>query len=247
MNNYFKFTLDDNKTIIDIFNFKSDARISPFAPEWDYFLAESQIDNIDFSKIAEYFLKKEDELLKLPTTMKGGIVDGYTGLGENSLTARYSEYNAFQFENELVELKELRKEIFNRYCGLMSILKLKRNKVWYQSWCNIIRKGEKMTPHIHSTSPYCYLGAHVTIQCNDTSTVYIEPINQINEPPSYTSPNKVGKLTIFQQNIPHYTTEHKSDKERITIAFDFGIDEEYNLRDSASKRNMLLFDDGEIL
>jgi hypothetical protein len=247
MNNYCKFKSDDNKTIIDIFNFKSDARISPFAPEWDYFLAESQINNIDFSKIAEFLLKKEDALLKLPITIKTGIVDGYTGLGENSLTARYSEYNVFQFENELVELKELKKEIFNRYCGLMSILKIKRNKVWYQSWCNIIRKGEKMTPHIHSTSPYCYLSAHVTIQCNDTSTVYINPINQINEPETYNSPNKVGKLNIFQTHIPHYTTEHKSDKERITIALDFNIDEEYKLKNNARKRNMLLFDVGEIL
>jgi hypothetical protein len=232
--------------IINRFNFKSPPRISPFAPEWDYFLAESPIENIDYEKIANFFLNKEQELLDLPTTNRNNIVDGYTGLGENSLTSRYSEYNVFQFEDELPELTKLRQEIFNRYCGLLQLLEVKRDKVWYQSWCNIVRKGEHMKPHLHNVSPYCYLGAHVCIQCDNTSTVYINPINQINDPFTYDSPNKVGKLTIFQQNIPHYTTEHKSDKERITIAFDFYIDEDYNLRDENTKKNILLFDTGEI-
>jgi hypothetical protein len=231
--------------VLDRFLFKSLPRISPFAPEWEYFLVESAIENIDYVKIANYFLNKEQELLKLPVTIKSDTVDGYTGLGANSLTSRYSHYNVFQFENELPELTKLRQEIFNRYCEMLSLLGIKRDKIWFQSWCNIVRKGEYIKPHLHSVSPYCYLGAHVTIQCDGTSTVYINPINQINDPEIYDSPNKVGKLTIFQQNIPHYTTEHKSDKERITIAFDFYIDEEYNQKDENSRKNLLLFDSGE--
>ena len=231
--------------VIDRFYFKSEPRISPFAPEWEYFLAESQIENVDFSKIAKFFLDKEDSLLKLPTTWKDGIVDGYTGLGEHSLTSRYSQYNVFQFEEKLVELQKLRKEIFDRYCALLYILNVKRTKIWFSSWCNIIRNGEQMKPHLHSTTPYCYLGGHVTIQCNGTSTVYINPINQINDPEVFDSKNKVGKLTLFQQNIPHYTTEHKSDEERITIAFDLYIDAEYQILKDEYKRNILLFDSGE--
>ena len=34
------------------------------------------------------------------------------------------------------------------------------------------------------------------------------------------SKNEIGKIILFQSNIPHYTTVHKSEKERITIAFD---------------------------
>ena len=229
---------------VDRFYFRSKPKVSPFAPEWNYFLAESQIDNVNFSRISEYFLRKESELLQLPITTKMGVNDGYTGLGNNSLTSRYSHYNVFQFENDLVELKQLRQEIFDRYCALMYLLGIERKKVWFQSWCNIMRKGEQIQPHIHNVNSYCYLGAHVNIQCDKTSTIYINPINQINDPEIYESPNEVGKLTIFQQNIPHYTTVQQSDRERITIAFDFFIDEEYNLTSDKGKRNLMLFDEG---
>lgn len=229
---------------IDRFYFRSKPRVSPFAPEWNYFLAESQIDNVNFDIIAKYFLMKENELLQLPVSIKKGVNDGYTGLGNDSLTSRYAHYNVFQFEDELTELKLLRKEIYDRYCALMYLLGVERKKVWFQSWCNIIRNGEQIQPHIHNVNRYCYLGAHVNVQCNNTSTIYINPINQINDPETYESINKVGKLTIFQQNIPHYTSIHQVDEERITIAFDFLIEEEYQLTNDENKKNLLLFDRG---
>ena len=34
------------------------------------------------------------------------------------------------------------------------------------------------------------------------------------------SKNKVGKLTLFPNHIPHFTNTHNADNERITIAFD---------------------------
>ena len=68
------------------------------------------------------------------------------------------------------------------------------------------------------------LGGHICVQCDDTSTHYINPINQINDPMTYESKNDVGKVSIFPNNIPHYTDIQKSDKERITIAFDLMIE-----------------------
>jgi hypothetical protein len=62
------------------------------------------------------------------------------------------------------------------------------------------------------------------VQCNKTSTVYINPINQLNEPEIHDSPNQVGKITLFQNNIPHYTTKHTGDIERISLAFDIIIE-----------------------
>ena len=41
---------------------------------------------------------------------------------------------------------------------------------------------------------------------------------------TYESKNDVGKVSIFPNNIPHYTDIQKSDKERITIAFDLMIE-----------------------
>ena len=83
-----------------------------------------------------------------------------------------------------------------------------------------MRKGEKIKPHIHGIDPTTYLGGHICVQCDDTSTHYLNPINQINDPLTYESTNEVGKITLFQNNIPHYTDMHDSDKERVTIAFD---------------------------
>ena len=34
------------------------------------------------------------------------------------------------------------------------------------------------------------------------------------------SKNKVGKITLFPNHIPHFTNTHNDDSERITIAFD---------------------------
>ena len=45
-------------------------------------------------------------------------------------------------------------------------------------------------------------------------------MNQINDPETYKSKNEVGKITLFQNCIPHYTDIHQDEKERITIAFD---------------------------
>ena len=64
---------------------------------------------------------------------------------------------------------------------------------------------------------------HFYFCLDDTYTYYINPINQINDPEIYDSKNQVGKITLFQNNIPHFTNEHKIKKERITIAFDLSL------------------------
>ena len=74
--------------------------------------------------------------------------------------------------------------------------------------------------HLHGVHPNIYLGGHVCVQADDTSTFYINTPNQINEPSSYQSKNEVGKLTLFQNFIAHYTNKNNSKSERITIAFD---------------------------
>ena len=61
------------------------------------------------------------------------------------------------------------------------------------------------------------------VQCSNTSTIYINPVNQINDPEEYISINEVGKITLFQNCIPHYTTKHEDDTERISIAFDLFV------------------------
>jgi hypothetical protein len=206
-----------------IINFKSNPKNNFFAPDWNYFIAEELIKNVDFKKLSNYFLNKRKELLKLNNTIKENkISDGYTGLGKDSTTARFNKYNVFSFKNK--DIDKLKKNILKSYEKFLKCFNLSLpNKLYIQSWVNIMNKNEKINKHIHDTSPDCYLGGHVCVQVSDTSTYYINPINQINDPEIYQSKNQVGKITLFQNNIPHFTDEHKNDKERITIAFDLSL------------------------
>jgi hypothetical protein len=205
-----------------IINFKSKSRNNFFAPEWNYFLGEDFIKDINFKNLSNFFLKKKIEILNLSLTKEKKIVDGYTGLGENSTTSRFNKYNVFSWKNK--DIDKLKKNILHFHKKFLNFFKIKLPKELYiQCWVNIMKKGEKINPHLHSADPDCYLGGHICIQVNQTSTYYINPINQINDPEIYKSENKIGKITLFQNNIPHYSDEHKYDEERITVAFDLSL------------------------
>ena len=47
----------------------------------------------------------------------------------------------------------------------------------------------------------CYLSGHLNVQVNDTSTVYMSPINQLNDPQVIDIKNKVGDMTLFPSYI----------------------------------------------
>tara|TARA_B100000035_G_scaffold138712_1_gene118244 strand:- start:283 stop:921 length:639 start_codon:yes stop_codon:yes gene_type:complete len=198
-------------------SFKSNPKNNPFAPEWHYVFVEQATNNIDIKSLTSFLLKKEKDILKF----KSGN-DGFTGLGKKSITSKHGSYNLFNFKNK--EITKLKKNIvklhetFLRHCEL-SI----PNVLFIKGWYNILRKGEKIKPHLHDVSPDSYLGGHFCIQSKDTSTYYICPVNQINKPNVHKSLNTPGKLTLFQNCIPHYTDTNKSSIKRITIAFDLSL------------------------
>ena len=207
----------------DIINFKSNPKNNFFAPEWDYYLFESKIDKINFKDLSNFFLNKEQEILTLPYTVKHNkITDGYTGLGKNSTTIRFNRYNVFNWKNKNISL--LKENIINFHNNIINYFKLPPvNELYIQCWVNIMRKGEKIQAHIHGVKPDTYLGGHICIQCNNTSTNYINPIDQINEPEIYSSKNEIGKITLFQNNIPHFTDIQNTNNKRITLAFDLSL------------------------
>jgi len=211
------------KEDIKIINFKSAQKNNFFAPEWNYYIFESKIHKINFNNLSKCLLKKEKEILKLPPTFKvGKITDGYTGLGKNSTTMRFNRYNVFNWKNKNISL--LKENIINFHNNIINYFKLPPvNELYIQCWVNIMRKGEKIQPHIHGVRPDTYLGGHICIQCNNTSTNYINPINQINDPEIYSSKNEIGKITLFQNNIPHFTDIQNTNNKRITLAFDLSL------------------------
>jgi len=202
--------------MLDIKNFRSNPKNTPFAPEWNYYIAETTLNNIKVKKLSSFLLKKEKDVLKLKKTNHG-----YTGL-KNHTTTRHGNYNLFAFKNK--EIDHLKNEIIKMHNEFLFALKLKPiDNLYIRGWFNIMRKNEYIKPHGHAFHPDTYLGGHFCISCENTSTYYINPVNQINDPEVYESKNIPGKLTLFQNYVPHYTNKHKGKKERITIAFDLTL------------------------
>ena len=227
----------ENSTVkkFNIIQFVSEPRKTFFAPEWCYFLGETFAKDIDFSKVAKLILSKEKQIIENFPPVDKANSDGYTGLGSDSLTSRYKSFNVLAWDDE--EIIKIKKAIQDAYLDFLSYFNAPRRIVWIQCWANVLREGQEIKPHLHSTGPHCYLGGHVCVQCDNTSTVYINPINQLNDPEIFSSDNQVGKITLFQNNIPHYTTKHVGTTERITIAFDIIVDE-----DAKDFNNLVLLD-----
>lgn len=206
---------------VNIVKFKSDPKRTFFAPEFDYTIFETQTFEVDFKELAKLLLSKEKEVLELPLSTVSG--DAYTGLKKNSTTTRFDKYNVLKWEGK--NIQHIKGNIISFHNHILKFFKQPLpNELYIQCWYNVMRKGEQIKPHLHNIGPNCYLGGHICVQCDDTSTHYINPINQINDPMTYSSKNDVGKMTIFPDNVPHYTDIHNSDKERITIAFDLLIE-----------------------
>jgi len=203
--------------------------VSPYAPQWDFRVGTSLCEDIDTNSLSELLLLKEKEVKNLPTTViDGAESDGYTGLGSKSTTAKFQSYNILTWDHP--EIKKLKSNIaksvidYNNECGNKT-----PDVLWIQCWYNVLRFSQKIRPHHHSISPDCYLSGHFNVQVNNTSTVYMSPINQLNDPEVINIENKVGDMTLFPSYIFHRTTPHYSFKPRITIAFDLNL---YKLHDN---------------
>ena len=53
----------------ETYRFKSLPKETFFAPEWDYYIFESYIDQVNFKNLAKFILSKEDEILRLPASL----------------------------------------------------------------------------------------------------------------------------------------------------------------------------------
>ena len=116
----------------------------------------------------------------------------------------------------------------------MRVTGKKISKFGLAGWMNIMKKGDRIEMHNHSFQNDSYLSGNFTVSCDNTKTVYNNPFSQytkenvlvkmvedgVDDPSYYPSKNIDGKLTLFPSYIPHFTTEHKSNNYRITLAFD---------------------------
>lgn len=192
-----------------ILTFKNAPSKTQFAPVYDYKIYENDLANfLDVNFIAKTILSKEKQIVETYPYHN----DGNTGLGENSLTSRYRYFNLLEWE-ETSFLKDI---IKNCHSDFLVNLGYADTTVYAQCWANVLRTGQQIKKHRHGVDGYSYLGGHICIATENTSTYYITP----NTGDIYISENIPGKITLFPSYIEHYTDEVKSDSERITIAFD---------------------------
>jgi len=202
--------------------FRNQQPLTPFAPQWQYAIGEKFVD-IDVDQLKDLVLEKEPEILSI----KGDLNDGSTGLGVDSTTARYGYYNVLDWDHP--EIKKLKAEIYEFHQQyLREVVGAEPFNVKVMCWCNIMRKGDRIHKHLHGLQSTTYLSGHFTISCNETKTLYVNPYEHKKEDELFDTNNELvyqaenvpRKLTLFPSYIPHLTTEHKSDDERITLAFD---------------------------
>ena len=198
--------------------FISEQPQTPFAPVWDYTLAQEQID-VDLESLKDLILLREKEIIEeFPVDMADlPLNDGYTGLGPNSLTSRFKYFNVLKWDHpECKKLHRAIKELHDSYyVGLVgeNIPKLK-----IRCWANVLRKGEFIDKHSHAQHPHTYLSGHFCVSTTNTSTNYIPPYTDWGK--EIVMENIPGEMTLFPTWLPHYTTKTEVDEPRITIAFD---------------------------
>ena len=203
----------------EIIILENDSPKTFFAPKEDkIFIYEDNISSlIDIDNIKETILKKEIEIKKKYKDTD----DGDTGL-KDSLTSRFLHYNLYEWPG-MSSLKSIIKKAHDNFRNILNLNEEKN--IYSQSWANVMRNGEKINKHSHYYNSYTYLGGHICIQAENTSTYYVNPYNkEVNN-----SKNEIGKITLFPNWIEHYTDTHISNNERITIAFDIVDEKAYNL------------------
>ena len=198
---------------INAVRYVSEPPVTPFAPTWDFTLANAQID-IDLDKLKDLILEKEVEIKE---KFVSDLNDGKTGLGTDSLTARFKYFNVLKWNSsECKKLHESIREIHTKYYDTLVGGDIPPLKI--RCWANVLRKGEFIDKHSHSHHPHTYLSGHFCVSATNTSTNYIPPYTDWGD--DIIVKNNPGELTLFPTWLPHYTTKTEVDEPRITIAFD---------------------------
>ena len=145
-----------------------------------------------------------------------GIGDGNTGLGNDSITARFPYFSVFDFEHPFVEI-------------------IRHSHIYAQSWFNVMRNGQWINFHSHGMDENTLYGFHITIETENTSTIYHNPFDpkQIIE-----VPNKIGAITLFPNFIPHQTTTYEGGDVRISIAGDIAESSSVSRRENRIYRDI---------
>jgi hypothetical protein len=203
-------------------NFKSK---SPLLPSIDISLHNYQLSEELTKELSEVIVKEESNILQNTTPFDGERDPTW-------ITARLWQYNFLNFDYP--EVKQLKEIISDEYKNYMHAIGVTPEPVYIQCWINILRNnGRIITPHNHASAhtganeEYSYVSGNISIQTNDTATMFANPF--LGRTQFIPVPNNNGEMLLFPSFVVHCTTENKSDTPRYTIAFDIITEHVYNI------------------
>ena len=185
--------------VIKAHQFRSELTVSPYAPEWNYVIAEKEID-VDLDELSRLILDKGSPEFLMP----------------DITTCRSYFFNVLKWDYPVC--KQLHTEIIkfhDEYVKGTGRPYLKDLKI--RCWANVMSKGDKIPKHHHGSFCHSYLSGNFSIKCEDTSTNYFHPYDN-NE--MYPIKNNPGHMHLFPSWLPHDTSTHHGNSERIIVAFD---------------------------
>jgi len=205
---------------LNILRLKSLHPMTEFAPTWDIPIGTDVWEYSKIDIIENWLINNEDRFKKLYSPSDN---DGGTGLGKESLTSRFFQYNIFKFSNELPELNDLFKFIQLRYLDYTRQNYAQIRNCNIVCWYNVVRKGEQIKEHAHGTDPLIYLSGNMHLNNYKTKTHYRCPIDKKS---MISLDNLKGDISIFPSWLPHYTDIHSEDPLRVSIGFDIHVNED---------------------
>ena len=195
---------------------KSMHPLTEFAPTWKiplWFDTYPDIEKLDIMR--KWILDNEKKIIEEHKYKSED--DGGTGLGQDSLTAQYKDFNLFKLTQDVQAFQNLFHWLQDSYKNFMHEHKSQPRKCIMFCWANVLRKGQSISIHNHGAKHFSYLSGNLHFEKYDTKTMYHNPVDPYNV---YKIENTHGDLTLFQSYIYHQAEEHKEDKTRVSMAFD---------------------------
>jgi len=203
---------------MNIVKIQSDPPKSEFAPIWNFPIGITEWNAFEkIDTIRTWLLSNESRIInEFPNH---GDRDGGTGLGPDSVTARFGRYNLFNFSSELAEFDSLLDFLRKSYIKFVQETNHKIQDTNIVSWFNVLRKSEKIKEHAHGSHPYAYLSGNMHLDSYKTITYYRSPYDK-----NFLNVKNIkGGLTIFPACILHGTDDFDGDF-RVSIGFDLWLD-----------------------
>ena len=220
----------------EVVRLKSLHPYTEYGPSWDIPIYHNILQEDDIiNPVKEWLLANEQKFLDLPVHNDGG-----TGLGNDSVTSRFSTYHLFDYIEECPQLQPLLDFLRFSYIDFMDKENNSVRECDFMCWFNILRPGQKIAVHKHGSGPDVYLSGNLHLDNYETETFYLSPID---ENAVHIVNNLKGGLTLFPSWVEHGTTDFGEEGERLSIAFDLRLP--YNSNNT--QKNVLPFITGELL